>query len=543
MASMAVPERRVREAGGSGPLLGDTRRLPGAVGVPTTFRPHQTAIPATAMLPSAVEARKKVGEVLDPDILGLKQAPWDSSVGVEFRAHGREKSDAKLRATPGYMLAGLTPEENTLRAGKGAGARSGTGASAGASHGSDWNASAQVAKGEREAAFEKAELMRTAKAKPHPVPKGYKGPVALEAERMAARRAVLAAQEAELERCRKLYGAELGDEMYAKIVADRRKAAEEAELKAMLTKPRFHKPRRPPAQDVADTRALPNYDSDSDFELYPEEEEEEDEAVDEAEDQVSDGVAESAPVPAREAKPRVRAPIPSDPRDLVALLVPEGGPGDATYALLRTFCEVFAPLACDSDEAAALRQELWQTLDMNGNGWCSLAEVDGWILKTLINALKAEDAGDAAWRRFRPSYIRAFNDAKDLDGRQEGLHADYVTRREFRMLNAYLCLYATMYDAFSRIDGNAEGEWDDRRIDADEWERGFASLEQYPFKAVAAILDGADEATVTSVFQAMDYDKKGMVLLNEFCRFVEEQETEAGTAIGTLLTVGEEDAA
>ena len=56
-------------------------------------------------------------------------------------------------------------------------------------------------------------------------------------------------------------------------------------------------------------------------------------------------------------------------------------------------------------------------------------------------------------------------------------------------------------------------------------------------------LDGADEATVISVFQAMDYDKKGMVLLNEFCRFVEEQETEAGTAIGTLLTVGEEDAA
>jgi len=537
----AAPGRRVRESGGSGPLSGDTRRFPGANGVATTFRPHETAIPANAVLPQAREARKKVGEVLDPNILGLKKVAWDASVRVEFREHGREKSDTKLRATPEYMLVDVTPEENTLRAGKGTvRGRSWTGSEAGASHPNGWNASSQPAKGEREAAFDKAELMRTAKAKPAALPKGYKGPMAIEAERMAVRRAELAAQEAELERCRALYGAELGDEMYATIVADRRKAKEEAELKAMLTKPRYLKPRRPSKQDVADARALPNYDSDSDYELFPEEEEEEEEEV---ADEGEEAVEEEEIVSELEVvKQVVRQPIPSDPAALVAMLVPSAGPGDDSFALLQTFCEVFAPLAVASEEAASLRAELWQTLDMNGNGWCSLAEVDGWIQKTLINALKAEDAGNAAWRAFRPSYIRAFNDAKDLDGRVDGMFGDYVTRREFRMLNAYLCLYATMYDAFSRIDGNAEGEWDDRRIGSDEWERGFSALEHYPFKAVAAILDDADQATIEGVFQAMDFDKKGMVLLNEFCRFIEEQETEAGTAIGTLLTVGEEDA-
>ena len=41
--------------------------------------------------------------------------------------------------------------------------------------------------------------------------------------------------------------------------------------------------------------------------------------------------------------------------------------------------------------------------------------MDGWIQKSLITAL-APDKEEAirVWKCFRPSYIRAFNDAKDL---------------------------------------------------------------------------------------------------------------------------------
>ena len=56
-----------------------------------------------------------------------------------------------------------------------------------------------------------------------------------------------------------------------------------------------------------------------------------------------------------------------------------------------------------------------QAVDPNGNGQASLAEVDGWIQKSLITAL-APDKEEAirVWKCFRPSYIRAFNDTKDL---------------------------------------------------------------------------------------------------------------------------------
>ena len=48
---------------------------------------------------------------------------------------------------------------------------------------------------------------------------------------------------------------------------------------------------------------------------------------------------------------------------------------------------------------------------------------------------------------------------------------------EFRLLNAYLCIYATMFDAFSKIDGGGEGtEGDDRRIDEEEWMKGYKEV-------------------------------------------------------------------
>ena len=43
------------------------------------------------------------------------------------------------------------------------------------------------------------------------------------------------------------------------------------------------------------------------------------------------------------------------------------------------------------------------------------------------------------------------------------------------MLNAYLCIYAAMYDAFAKIDGGGAGRdaGDDLRMELNEWMEGY----------------------------------------------------------------------
>ena len=90
-------------------------------------------------------------------------------------------------------------------------------------------------------------------------------------------------------------------------------------------------------------------------------------------------------------------------------------------------------------------------MDGNGSGSASLAETDGWILKQLQTHCAMEKFSDPTglakkvWKQFRPSYIRAFNDAKDVSdnvrkGKTKSAMDDYVTKDEFRILCAYLLL-------------------------------------------------------------------------------------------------------
>ena len=67
---------------------------------------------------------------------------------------------------------------------------------------------------------------------------------------------------------------------------------------------------------------------------------------------------------------------------------------------------------------------------------------------------------------FRPCYIRAFADAKDykadsgkvLEGTKKATADDFVSRGEFKIFCGDLIIYATMYDAFSKIDQKARKE-------------------------------------------------------------------------------------
>jgi hypothetical protein len=139
------------------------------------------------------------------------------------------------------------------------------------------------------------------------------------------------------------------------------------------------------------------------------------------------------------------------------------------------------------------------------------------IMKTLVNYTKNHEA-EIIWRLYRPCYIRAFKgtavvdlhlfvdfsayvlhlDAADIlenkriQGTSSATTDDYIQRGEFRMLNAYLCIYARMYDAFSMLDGGSKGRTtrpserndEDRRISLKEWKTRFNLVKNYGFEVL-----------------------------------------------------------
>ena len=223
---------------------------------------------------------------------------------------------------------------------------------------------------------------------------------------------------------------------------------------------------------------------------------------------------------------------------------------------VKIFIDCFNDLAAPGAGGRAARAHAWNAADPNGNGHCSLAEIDGWIHKTLFTYLKqlkrynaeAKEKAEDLWKCYRPSYIRAFNDAKDIGkdkniGGVKATEDDYVQIKEFRLLCAYLCIYALMFDAFSLVDGkqgadataggNTDAE-DDRRISIDEWKGSFDKVKAYGFVGLAQVKDPE------AAFKEMDADGKGMVLLAEWCRWIEQKEQAAGTAWGKMLSVGDD---
>jgi len=217
---------------------------------------------------------------------------------------------------------------------------------------------------------------------------------------------------------------------------------------------------------------------------------------------------------------------------------------------LKLFLQCFQGCSESGAAAKALRNQAWSACDPNGNGLVSLAEYDGWIKKSLINYFAPdEDTADRLWKLYRPAYIRAHNDAKDAAAEREvkscgdATTDDYVTKGEFRLANAYLCIYAGMFDCFNMIDGGSEGTTatDDRRMSLEEWTNAWPNLVGgYGFAALAKIVDDSTEDTPESVFAEMDADGKGMVLLIEFCGFLEKAEIAAGTLPGRMLARGDD---
>lgn len=149
------------------------------------------------------------------------------------------------------------------------------------------------------------------------------------------------------------------------------------------------------------------------------------------------------------------------------------------------------PTSKDAD-ARKRREQLFSQIDMNGNGYLSLAEVDKGVrdilgLDALFNA--------------KPVMMRAFQAAKNVGQPKSNLGADYVERKEFRLLLCYLRQYFEFKEMFDKLDTDS-----DHRIDYTEFLAGAKYLKNW----------GARIGEPLKVFKSMDGNKGGKVLFDEF---------------------------
>ena len=228
-------------------------------------------------------------------------------------------------------------------------------------------------------------------------------------------------------------------------------------------------------------------------------------------------------------------------------------PGKSLTKDFHNFASVFEPMTAETPAGEALREEGFKSADPNGNGLCSLAELENFVVKSLVTKFpkvgKGKDMkepGRDLFDAFRPCYIRAFTDAKDyakdtgkvIEGTKKATDDDFVSKSEFRLFCVYVIVYAGMYDCFATIDGGGSGRDanDDKRIVEEEWLKGFKTVSDSGFVALDAI---KTKKLAQAAFASIDDNGGGIVLLDEWCWFIKQAEVKADTAIGKLLAMDE----
>jgi len=200
---------------------------------------------------------------------------------------------------------------------------------------------------------------------------------------------------------------------------------------------------------------------------------------------------------------------------------------------LKDFIKALQPFAERSLICGNLRKVTFKSIDTNANGKLSLAEISEHVRRELKRE-HDEERGEELYKLFLPTYIRAFTASKAIAKTGDPDDDNYINFSEFRLLNAYLCVYAGMGDEFFKIDGGSDGvtEDDDRRIQMTEWIKGYPKTNASSFIALRDIKSKEDASTI---FKEMDADGHGMVLLAEFCDYIRTKELQHKTDLGKLL--------
>merc|ERR1739838_246169 len=140
------------------------------------------------------------------------------------------------------------------------------------------------------------------------------------------------------------------------------------------------------------------------------------------------------------------------------------------------------------------RKELWDAMDVNGNGYLSLAEVT----KGVRDVIAVDELFDAI-----PAINRSFHHCKNVSTNPSEHGPDFIEFREFRLLLQTLRQFFEYYQAFDGIDTG-----DDGRISKEEFTApGMkATLEKW-----VGPLDDLE-----AEFDKIDTNGGGQILYSEF---------------------------
>ena len=146
----------------------------------------------------------------------------------------------------------------------------------------------------------------------------------------------------------------------------------------------------------------------------------------------------------------------------------------------------------DDPDSVQRRKKIWSGIDVNNNGFVSLAEID----KGLRDILQLDHVFNC-----KRAIFQAFKSAKS-SAKSKSVHGpDYVERKEFKTLLYYLRQYFEYFQAFARADTG-----DDNRIDLEEFKRFETTLEKW----VGKIDDPVAE------FKKIDKNGGGQITFDEF---------------------------
>jgi len=159
------------------------------------------------------------------------------------------------------------------------------------------------------------------------------------------------------------------------------------------------------------------------------------------------------------------------------------------------FKKFSSSLPVGKDEASSeKRKEMFESMDLSGNGQLSLAEIDLGILNFVgEECFIMKPAIKAAYRTSRGS-IPTDDEMKD----------SYVEKKEFRTLLLNVRRYIELYAAFDAID-----DGDDGRINFEEFSTSLKMLEEW----------GVTVENPKEEFDTIDSNDGGQILFNEFCQW------------------------
>ena len=170
----------------------------------------------------------------------------------------------------------------------------------------------------------------------------------------------------------------------------------------------------------------------------------------------------------------------------------------ATAGRAALLSELTSMPTSKSPQDRAARNLLFASMDGNGNGFLSLAEVD----LGLVHVLSPQALAGA-----KPAVLRAFNAAKAVRKGGRPLGDDLIERgEEFRLFLLYTRRYLELFAAFEQLDTSG-----DRRLDVDEFEAACSS---------GLLSDwGVAVSDPVAEFAKIDLDKGGQVLFDEFAHW------------------------